>query len=273
MKLMLSNYQVVLGDQKDFYVKFPGPKESPFDGGFWKVHVVLPQNYPYKSPSIGFCNKIYHPNIDQASGSVCLDVINQTWSPMYDLVNVFAVFLPQLLLYPNPSDPLNGEAAALLLSNPKAYAARVQEFVKKYASVEFNLDGDEEEETNSSSSTMSSTSTNEISTPSTSRSTTRISTDSESSVSSDESNDGMTTSAISSSIAIKTTRGKDMTDDDLSGSSGSGDRKEEEEQLSDMDDDGLAAGGIGDSEIGGEIGNFELDQVNTEGELTDQMEF
>jgi len=56
MKLMLSDYQVVVGDQKDFFVRFPGPKDSPFDGGVWKVHVTLPPNYPYKSPSIGFCN-------------------------------------------------------------------------------------------------------------------------------------------------------------------------------------------------------------------------
>jgi hypothetical protein len=57
---------------------------------------------------------------------VCLDVINQTWSPMFDLVNIFEVFLPQLLLYPNPTDPLNGEAAALLMRDPAAYNTRVK---------------------------------------------------------------------------------------------------------------------------------------------------
>ncbi|ONM06166.1 Ubiquitin-conjugating enzyme E2 4 [Zea mays] len=60
------------------------------------------------------------------SGSVCLDVINQTWSPMFDLVNVFEVFLPQLLLYPNPSDPLNGEAAALMMRDRPVYEQKVK---------------------------------------------------------------------------------------------------------------------------------------------------
>jgi ubiquitin-conjugating enzyme E2 H len=53
-------------------------------------------------------------------------VINQTWSPMYDMVNIFEVFLPQLLRYPNPTDPLNGEAAALLMKDPKAYNVKVK---------------------------------------------------------------------------------------------------------------------------------------------------
>ena len=35
------------------------------------------------------------------------------------------VFLPQLLAYPNPMDPLNSEAASLLLRDKEAYAAKV----------------------------------------------------------------------------------------------------------------------------------------------------
>ena len=53
-------------------------------------------------------------------------MINQTWSPMYDLINIFEVFLPQLLLYPNPTDPLNSEAASLLLKDPEKYKDKVE---------------------------------------------------------------------------------------------------------------------------------------------------
>ena len=45
---------------------------------------------------------------------------------MFDMINIFEVFLPQLLRYPNPSDPLNGEAAALLMREPKSYDQKVK---------------------------------------------------------------------------------------------------------------------------------------------------
>lgn len=147
MKLMMSDHDVTLVQDSmyEFYIKFKGPKHSLFEGGIWKIHVEIPDAYPYKSPSIGFVNKIFHPNIDELSGSVCLDVINQTWSPMFDLVNIFETFLPQLLQYPNPTDPLNGEAGALLLREPKQYENKVKEYVKKFANEEAVKETEEQE--------------------------------------------------------------------------------------------------------------------------------
>ncbi|KAF9569987.1 Ubiquitin-conjugating enzyme E2 8 [Mortierella alpina] len=55
---------------------------------------------------------------------------------MFDMINIFEVFLPQLLRYPNPTDPLNGEAAALLMRDTSAYDQKVKEYVARYATKE-----------------------------------------------------------------------------------------------------------------------------------------
>uniref|UniRef100_A0A8V0XLH3 Ubiquitin-conjugating enzyme E2 H n=1 Tax=Gallus gallus TaxID=9031 RepID=A0A8V0XLH3_CHICK len=145
----------ILGGLNEFVVKFYGPQGTPYEGGVWKVRVDLPDKYPFKSPSIGFMNKIFHPNIDEASGTVCLDVINQTWTALYDLTNIFESFLPQLLAYPNPIDPLNGDAAAMYLHRPEEYKQKIKEYIQKYATEEALKEQEEGTGDSSSESSMS----------------------------------------------------------------------------------------------------------------------
>jgi len=76
-----------------------------------------------------------------------LDFRSTLITPGADLINVFEVFLPQLLTYPNPTDPLNGEAAALMIRDPEKYASKIKEYVQMYATdIRFEDEEEEEEE-------------------------------------------------------------------------------------------------------------------------------
>ncbi len=52
---------------------------------------------------------------------------------MYELTNIVEVFLPQLLLYPNPTEPLKDEAAALQLKNEVDSHQKIKEYIRRYA--------------------------------------------------------------------------------------------------------------------------------------------
>ncbi len=75
-------------------------------------------------------------------------------------MNVFESFLPQLLRYPNPADPLNGEAAALHQDNIEKYNAKVRDYVSRYAAGDGRSPPEDDRKISSESSTTASTAAN-----------------------------------------------------------------------------------------------------------------
>jgi ubiquitin-conjugating enzyme E2 H len=137
-ELQENGFQVVPEDGHElkldqFRVVFKGPKDTPYEGGTWHIRFTISSTYPFTSPSVGFVQHIMHPNIDWASGSICLDALNKKWTPIFTLRHILDSLLPYLLTYPNPEDPLNRDAAIMLRENKSAYTARVVEATRRYA--------------------------------------------------------------------------------------------------------------------------------------------
>lgn len=47
-----------------------GPQDTPYEGGYFKVKIKMPHDYPIGPPSVFFITKIFHPNISE-NGIVC----------------------------------------------------------------------------------------------------------------------------------------------------------------------------------------------------------
>lgn len=119
------------GDMKIFFLILNSPTEGYYKGFSWRIRFEIPKEYPFKSPSVGFYDKIFHPNVDEASGSICLDVLNKNWSPACTVRHLIEDILPLFLMSPNPNDPLNAEASQILKSNVYTFEKKVQEHAKK----------------------------------------------------------------------------------------------------------------------------------------------
>jgi ubiquitin-conjugating enzyme E2 D len=109
-----------------------GPKDTPYEGGIFRLSIKFPPEYPFVSPVVKFETKIFHCNILE-KGDICLDILKGQWSPAYTIFKVL-LSIVALLSDPNPNDPLNADAARLYKTNRKFYNSTVREYVLKYAS-------------------------------------------------------------------------------------------------------------------------------------------
>lgn len=106
-----------------------GPAETPFEDGTFKLTITFTEEYPNKPPSVKFISKMFHPNV-YADGGICLDILQNRWSPTYD-VSAILTSIQSLLDEPNPNSPANSVAAQLYQENRREYEKRVAAVVEQ----------------------------------------------------------------------------------------------------------------------------------------------
>jgi len=99
------------------------PSDGLYKSAAFKFSVTIPATYPYDPPRVECNTLIYHPNIDW-DGHVCLNILRAEWMPVLNIGSVL-FGLMTLFLEPNPDDPLNKEAAQLMIEKPAEFQRNV----------------------------------------------------------------------------------------------------------------------------------------------------
>lgn len=106
-----------------------GPHDTPFEDGTFKLTIEFTEEYPNKPPTVRFVSKMFHPNV-YADGGICLDILQNRWSPTYDVAAILTS-IQSLLSDPNPNSPANSMAAQLYKENRREYEKRVKMCVEQ----------------------------------------------------------------------------------------------------------------------------------------------
>jgi ubiquitin-protein ligase len=112
----------------NFSIYINGPKESVFEGLKYKISFIVPNNYPYRPPTIKFISHIFHPNIHNEN--ICLDTIGKTWGLTSTFLKIIDDLI-SLLKNPNFDDKLNVDVGIQYKNNFDKFRFKNLECSKK----------------------------------------------------------------------------------------------------------------------------------------------
>ena len=115
-------------DPYKWCVIFIPPEDSIYAGGYFKVKIEFPTDYPNSPPKFYFRTKIYHLNINEFDGKVCCTVLNSKTIREY-LDAVYLMFTDE-----NVDSPYN--FSDIYKKDRNEYEKNAKEWVKKYASLD-----------------------------------------------------------------------------------------------------------------------------------------
>jgi ubiquitin-conjugating enzyme E2 S len=111
-----------------------GPVGTPYAGGVWRLHLDIPPTYPTAPPTAQFRTRLWHPNIDEGTGAVCVETLKRDWSSALKLRDVL-VTISCLLIQPNPASALNEDAGKLATEDWDGFCRRAKLMTNIHAAV------------------------------------------------------------------------------------------------------------------------------------------
>ncbi|EPR62497.1 putative ubiquitin conjugating enzyme E2 [Toxoplasma gondii TgCatPRC2] len=110
-----------------------GPEDTMWECGTFHLIITFTEDYPAFPPKVRFLSRLFHPNV-YADGRICIDILQNQWSAMYDIAAVLTS-IQSLLSDPNPQSPANPQAAKIFVENREEYDRLVLQCVEDSWSV------------------------------------------------------------------------------------------------------------------------------------------
>jgi ubiquitin-conjugating enzyme E2 S len=128
-------------------VLLAGPEGTPYSSGLFQLELSIPNTYPQAPPTAHFRTKIFHPNVDPATGAICVETLKRDWKPELTLRDIL-ITISCLLIYPNPSSALNAEAGMMIEEDYKSFEKRAMLFTNMHAAIPAEMIGKVDEARN-----------------------------------------------------------------------------------------------------------------------------
>lgn len=119
-------------DLTQLLICLAGPDGTPYSQGVWHVRLDIPIDYPQSPPTAAFQTRIFHPNVAEETGAVCLETLKRDWDPKLTLRDIL-ITISCLLIQPNPDSALNQKAGALIQDDYDAFARQARMMTKIHA--------------------------------------------------------------------------------------------------------------------------------------------
>lgn len=114
-------------------LKVQGPDSTPYSNGVFELKLVFSDSFPQSPPKAYFKTPIFHPNVQQTTGEICISSLKKDWKPNQASVKNILLCIFSLLHFPNPQSALNADAASLLQENYEAFCARAKSLTNIHA--------------------------------------------------------------------------------------------------------------------------------------------